>query len=58
MNLTNLNAVYIHLDLIDYENIKSFVEEIKKNYDKIDILKTNSTFSHFINCFLKFIAFI
>ena len=35
-------CIYINLDLTDYENIKSFVEEIKKNYGKIDILINNA----------------
>ena len=33
---------YMHLDLTDYENIKSFTEEIKKKYGKIDILINNA----------------
>ena len=33
---------YIHLDLTDYDNIKSFVEEIKLKYGKIDILINNA----------------
>ena len=33
---------YMHLDLTDYENIKSFAEEIKSKYGKIDILINNA----------------
>ena len=33
---------YMHLDLTDYDNIKSFVEEIKLKYGKIDILINNA----------------
>ena len=33
---------FIHLDLTDYENIKSFTEEIKKKYGKFDILINNA----------------
>ena len=35
---------FMHLDLTDYENIKSFVEEIKKTHGKIDILINNAGF--------------
>ena len=40
---------FIHLDLTDYENIKSFVEEIKSKYGKIDILINNAG-----SCFRNF----
>ena len=43
---------FIHLDLTDYENIKSFVEEIKSRYGKIDILINNAA-SCFRNFFLS-----
>jgi len=43
-------CIYMHLDLTNYENIKSFVEEIKKNYGKIDILINNAG-----SCFRNFI---
>ena len=33
---------FMHLDLTDYENIKSFTEEIRKKYGKIDILINNA----------------
>ena len=35
-------CIYMHLDLTDYENIKTFVDEIKTKYGKIDILINNA----------------
>ena len=43
------NCFYAHLDLTDYESIKSFSEEIKSKYGKIDILINNAG-----SCFLHF----
>ena len=42
-------CTFIRLDLTDYENIKSFTQEIKLKYGKIDILINNagSCFSNF-----------
>lgn len=49
-NLTHKSRCsYMHLDLTDYENIKSFVEEIKSKYGKIDILIINAG-----SCFRNF----
>lgn len=42
-------CIFMHLDLIDYENIKSFTEEIKEKYGKIDILINNAG-----SCFQNF----
>jgi len=42
-------CIYKHLDLTLYENIKSFVEEIKKNYGKNGILINNAG-----SCFRNF----
>ena len=49
-NSTNISrCIYLQLDLTDYNNINQFVEQIKKNYGKIDILINNagSCFQHF-----------
>ena len=43
------NFFYAYLDLTDYESIKSFSEEIKTKYGKIDILINNAG-----SCFLNF----
>ena len=43
------NCFLAHLDLSDYESIKSFSEEIKSKYGKIDILINNAG-----SCFLNF----
>ena len=43
------NCFFIHLDLSDYESIKSFSEEIISKYGKIDILINNAG-----SCFLDF----
>ena len=50
-NKTNISrCIFMHLDLTDYDNINQFVEKIKNNYGKIDILINNagSCFQHFI----------
>ena len=41
-NTHKSHCSFIHLDLTDYENIKSFVEDIKLKYGKIDILINNA----------------
>ena len=41
--------IFIHLNLIDYDNIKLFVEEIKSKFGKIDILINNAG-----SCFRNF----
>ena len=43
------NCKFLELDLTDFESIKHFVDEIKKNYGKIDILINNAG-----SCFLNF----
>ena len=43
------NCFVVYLDLSDYESIKSFSQEIKSKYGKIDILINNAG-----SCFLKF----
>ena len=49
-NLTHKSRCsFMHLDLTDYDNIKSFVEEIKSKYGKIDILINNAG-----SCFRNF----
>ena len=49
-NLTHKSRCsFLHLDLTDYENIKSFTEEIKSKYGKIDILINNAG-----SCFRNF----
>ena len=49
-NLTHKSRCsFMHLDLTDYENIKSFCEEIKSKYGKIDILINNAG-----SCFRNF----
>ena len=49
-NLTHKSRCsFMHLDLTDYENIKTFTEEIKSKYGKIDILINNAG-----SCFRNF----
>ena len=49
-NLTHKSrCTFMHLDLTDYENIKSFTEEIKSKFGKIDILINNAG-----SCFRNF----
>ena len=49
-NLTHKSRCsYMHLDLTDYENIRTFTEEIKSKYGKIDILINNAG-----SCFRNF----
>ena len=49
-NLTHKSRCsFLHLDLTDYENIKTFTEEIKSKYGKIDILINNAG-----SCFRNF----
>ena len=41
-NSQKSRCCFMHLDLTDYDNIKSFTEDIKSKYGKIDILINNA----------------